>query len=128
MSRNELVFDFMTYIANYAEYLNSMSTTLLYAMQNYRCVFLGLSMIDPNLLRIIVRANEDRPSPGCWGIVFGPIMPELKKSLEELGLAVVDKTSKDGFEFSLFPRQMLNAIGANVDLEDRRERVAALIQ
>ena len=112
----KIVFDFFSYIERYAEFIDRLSVNLLNTFLYNNCVFLGLSMEDPNLLRIIMQAWQIRKQNGDtdpWGIVFIQIdEPYLKKMLNSLGLLVVDIMSEEGDknDFTIIPRRILNAI------------------
>jgi hypothetical protein len=111
---SELVFDTISYIERYAEVIDRLSTALLYVFTTHKCIFLGLSMVDPNLLRLIRMSRQLRSEPDCWGIVFGPIVEELKPVLESWGLAVVDATSDDKFDFDELPNFIIGQL-RNID-------------
>lgn len=88
-----LVFDLLSYVEQYSEYLNQISISLLHIMTNYKCIFLGLHMSDPNLLRLIkmadmLRGNNTRTldNPLYWGITLGSICDELASILNNWGI------------------------------------------
>jgi len=110
-----LVFDLISYVEEYAGFINSLSATLLNVMANHHCIFFGLHMADANLLRLIKMAHEMRGNNphDVWGIAFGTISFELTTALESWGIQAPDefRTYRDPEEFSRIPQAVLECLG-----------------
>ena len=110
-----LVFDLISYVEEYADFINSQSATLLNVMTNHHCIFLGLHMADANLLRLIKMAHKMRDAkPGdVWGIALGTISSELTSALIKWGIeAPVEFRAYSGREeFSQIPHKVLKCLG-----------------
>lgn len=119
-----LVFDLISYVEQYENYIDQMSVTLLHAFTNYRCIFLGLSMVDSNLLRLIKTARDLRNDGSCWGMVFGGVAPEIEAILNTWGLACVGISLGDPPDYSLIPQLILRSLPLTdrTEINDKVER------
>jgi hypothetical protein len=125
----QLVFDALSYVRTYSQLIDRYSTTLLHVLSNYKCLFMGLSMVDPNLLRLIAMSSRFRDGDRCWGVVFGRPYPELKDVLENWGLAVVDLMGESS-NFETIPDGILGAFSRldNIDFDDLSEKFTRLVR
>jgi hypothetical protein len=121
---HSIVFDLLSYVEQYEHSIDQMSVTLLHAFTNYRCIFLGLSMVDPNLLRLTKTARDLRNDGSCWGMVFGNIAPEVADVRDSWGLACVRMPLGDPPDYSLIPRSILESLPLTdpVDIQDKLNR------
>lgn len=123
-----LVFDLISYVEQYKHHMDQMSVTLLHAFTNYRCIFLGLSMVDPNLLRLIKTARDLRDDGSCWGMVFGEIATEVAAILDTWGLACVGIPLGTPADYSLIPQAILRSLPMtdDIDIHDKLQRLRRL--
>lgn len=117
-----LVFDLISYVEAYTHFVDQMSVPLLHVMTNYKCIFLGLSMVDPNLLRLLKMAHELRNDGSCWGIAFGKIAPEISGVLKKWGVATAGIKIERAADFRQIPDGILDAL-QNVDRVDMGDRL-----
>jgi hypothetical protein len=119
-----LVFDLISYVEAYTHFVDQMSVPLLNVMTNYKCVFLGLSMVDPNLLRLLKMAYELRNDGTCWGIAFGKILPEIQHVLKQWGVATANISLETNDDFCKIPQGILSALQTvdPVDVQDRLKK------
>lgn len=110
-----LVFDLISYVEEYAGFINRLSATLLNVMANYHCIFLGLHMADANLLRLIRMAYELRGhgEQGIWGVALGTISYELSDTLKSWGVDVPEdfRNCRSSGQFAKIPEQVLESLG-----------------
>lgn len=109
-----LVFDLISYVEEYAGFINQLSVNLLGVMANHHCIFLGLSMEDPNLLRLIKMAYELRGSPAksCWAVALGNIHQDLAVILRNWGVHAPDdfRVCANKKSYLLIPQSMLECL------------------